>query len=239
MESAELKEGFEETCGVKGPQPVRGAAKALDVTARKGASSRSRSVAFVGLTIALIAASAIIAVPIGPVPITLQMFAITFAIVVLPPKAAAAAIVGYLLLGAVGVPVFSGMRGGIGVLAGPTGGFLWGYLLGVPLASLFLASARKAFGNGGGGARLSRAERAAQSVPQRVISFLRNFGLELVAGIIFTAVAYVCGWAQYMVVAQVGPEVAFLAACAPFIALDLAKIIAAVVCARAVKEVVG
>ncbi|MCI9261757.1 biotin transporter BioY [uncultured Adlercreutzia sp.] len=239
MESVELQEGFENELGAKTPQPVHGAARGVDGVARKGASSRSRSVAFVGLTIALIAASAIIAVPIGPVPITLQMFAITFAIVVLPPKAATAAIVGYLMLGAVGVPVFSGMRGGFGVLAGPTGGFLWGYLLGVPLASLFLAAARKAFGNGGGAARLSRAERAAQSVPQRAASFLRNFGLELVTGIIFTAVAYVCGWAQYMVVAQVGPEVAFLTACAPFIALDLAKIIAAVVCARAVKEVVG
>lgn len=239
MESVELQEGFEGELGAKNPQPVRGSAKGVGEVARKGASYRSRSVAFVGLTIALIAASALIAVPIGPVPVTLQMFAITFAIVVLPPKAATAAIVGYLVLGAVGVPVFSGMRGGIGVLAGPTGGFLWGYLLGVPLASLFLAGARKAFGNGGGGARLSRAERAAQSVPQRAISFLRNFGLELVAGVIFTAVAYVCGWAQYMVVAQVSPEVAFLTACAPFIALDLAKIIAAVVCARAVKEVVG
>ncbi|MDE8702332.1 biotin transporter BioY [Adlercreutzia equolifaciens] len=239
MESVDLSESFEGELGAKSPQPVRGAAKVLDGASRKGASSRSRSVAFVGLTIALIASSAIIAVPIGPVPITLQMFAITFAIVVLPPKAATAAIVGYLVLGAVGVPVFSGMRGGIGVLAGPTGGFLWGYLLGVPLASLFLAGARKAFGNARGEARLSRAERAAQSVLQRAASFLRNFGLELVAGIIFTAVAYVCGWAQYMVVAQVGPEVAFLTACAPFIALDLAKIIAAVVCARAVKEVVG
>lgn len=238
MESVDLKEDLGEARGAKGPTPVRGAVKGLESTARKGASSRSRSVAFVGLTIALIAASAMIAVPIGPVPITLQMFAITFAIVVLPPKAATAAIVGYLLLGAVGVPVFSGMRGGLGVLAGPTGGFLWGYLLGVPLASLFLAGARKALGQPGGKARLSRAERAAQSAPQRVASFLRNFGLELMAGIIFTAVAYVCGWAQYMVVAQVGPEVAFLTACAPFIALDLAKIAAAVVCARVVKEVV-
>ena len=82
-------------------------------------AQRTRSVAFVGLTIAIIAVSAWVVVPIGPIPFTLQMFAITFAIVVLSPKEAIAAITGYLLLGAVGVPVFSGMRGGIGVLAGP------------------------------------------------------------------------------------------------------------------------
>ncbi len=55
-------------------------------------------------------------------------------VLVLQPKEAVAAITAYLVLGAVGVPVFSGMRGGIGVLAGATGGFLWGYLLGVGLA---------------------------------------------------------------------------------------------------------
>lgn len=104
---------------------------------RSEATQRTRSVVFVGLTIAIMAVSAWVVVPLGPIPFTLQMFAITFAIVVLSPKEAIAAITGYLLLGAVGVPVFSGMRGGIGVLAGPTGGFLWGYLFGVAAAALF------------------------------------------------------------------------------------------------------
>lgn len=82
-------------------------------------AQRTRSVAFVGLTIAIIAVSAWVVVPIGPIPFTLQMFAITFAIVVLSPKEAIAAITGYLLLGAVGVPVFSGMRGGISTYDSP------------------------------------------------------------------------------------------------------------------------
>ena len=115
---------------------------------KTSASARTRSVAFVGLTIAIMAVSAWVTVPLGPVPFTLQMFAITFAIVVLRPKEAIAAIAGYLLLGAVGVPVFSGMRGGLGVLAGPTGGFLWGYLLGVSAAVLFLHLARPGRGSG-------------------------------------------------------------------------------------------
>ena len=132
---------------------------------RSEATQRTRSVVFVGLTIAIMAVSAWVVVPLGPIPFTLQMFAITFAIVVLSPKEAIAAITGYLLLGAVGVPVFSGMRGGIGVLAGPTGGFLWGYLFGVAAAALFLHAVRTRLGMAGGknAPRLTRAEKTAMT----------------------------------------------------------------------------
>ena len=170
--------------------------------------SRTRSIAFVALSIAIIAVSAWVTIPIGPVPFTLQMFAVTFAIIVLTPKQALAAIAGYLALGAIGVPGFSGMRGGIGVLLGFTGGFLWGYLVGVALAVAFLALMR------------SRG--------------IDNFGTCVVAGIIFTLVAYVCGWAQYMVVANVGPLASFAVTVAPFIVVDLIKIVAATAAARAV-----
>lgn len=89
-------------------------------------TSNARSVSFVGLTIAIMAVSAWVTVPLGPVPFTLQMFAIVFAVAVLKPREAIAAMAGYLILGAVGLPVFSGMRGGLGILAGPTGGFFVG-----------------------------------------------------------------------------------------------------------------
>lgn len=210
------------------------------VRTKTSASVRTRSVAFVGLAIAIIAVSAWVTVPLGPIPFTLQMFAVTFAIVVLPPKEAIAAIAGYLLLGAVGVPVFSGMRGGIGVLAGPTGGFLWGYLFGVAAAALFLYVVRTKLGvaGGKGAPKLTRAEVAALSPGRRAVLFVRNFGVDIVAGIIFTAIAYVCGCVQYMAVGQVDLATAFLTACAPFIVVDLCKIVAAVVCADAVRAVV-
>lgn len=198
--------------------------------------SRTRSIAFIGLTIAIMAVSAWVTVPLGPIPFTLQMFAVTFAIVVLKPQEAIAAIVGYLLLGAIGVPVFSGMRGGVGVLAGPTGGFLWGYLFGVAAAVLLLMVVRS-----------RSARREAQADPasataltgvQKALGFLRVAGVEIIAGILFTAISYLCGWAQYMAVAGVGPEAAFLACIAPFVVVDLIKIVAAVACARAVKAIV-
>ena len=210
------------------------------VRTKTSASARTRSVAFVGLTIAIIAVSAWVTVPLGPIPFTLQMFAVTFAIVVLSPKEAIAAIAGYLLLGAVGVPVFSGMRGGIGVLAGPTGGFLWGYLFGVAAATLFLYVVRTKLGvaGGKGAPKLTRTEVAALSPGRRAVLFMRNFGVDIVAGIIFTAIAYACGCIQYMAVGQVDLATAFLTACAPFIVVDLCKIVAAVVCADAVRAVV-
>lgn len=198
--------------------------------------SRTRSIAFVGLTIAIMAVSAWVTVPLGPIPFTLQMFAVTFAIVVLKPQEAIAAIVGYLLLGAIGVPVFSGMRGGVGVLAGPTGGFLWGYLFGVAAAVLLLMVVRSRSARRE--AQADPASAAALTGMQKVLGFLRVAGVEIVAGILFTAISYLCGWAQYMAVAGVGPEAAFLACIAPFVVVDLIKIVAAVACARAVKAIV-
>lgn len=62
-------------------------------------TSNARSVSFVGLTIAIMAVSAWVTVPLGPVPFTLQMFAIVFAVAVLKPREAIAAMAGYLILG--------------------------------------------------------------------------------------------------------------------------------------------
>ena len=94
-----------------------------------GMRGRTRSIAFVGLPIALMGVSAWVAIPFGPVLLTLQMFALMFALLALTPRECLAAIAGYLALGAVGLPMFSGMRGGIGMLLGPTGGYLWGLSL--------------------------------------------------------------------------------------------------------------
>ena len=181
---------------------------------RSEATQRTRSVVFVGLTIAIMAVSAWVVVPLGPIPFTLQMFAITFAIVVLSPKEAIAAITGYLLL--------------------------WGYLFGVAAAALFLHAVRTRLGMAGGknAPRLTRAEKTAMTPLQRAGAFLRSFGVEIIAGIIFTAIAYVCGCVQYMVVGHVDLATAFLTAVAPFMVVDLCKIVAAVICADAVRAAV-
>ena len=69
-----------------------------------------------------------IALPFSPVPISLTNFAIFLAIFVLGMKSGTISFIIYLLLGAIGVPVFSSFRGGLQVLAGPTGGYLIGFI---------------------------------------------------------------------------------------------------------------
>lgn len=78
---------------------------------------------------ALMALMAQIAVPIGAVPITLQTAGLIMATLLFGKRDALLAMLIYVLLGAVGLPVFSGGRGGLAMIAGPTGGFLLGFIL--------------------------------------------------------------------------------------------------------------
>lgn len=97
--------------------------------ATRAAFSRTRELVTAALLAALLAASAWIAVPLGGgVPLTLQTFIVVLAGLALTPRGAAWALTTYLLLGLSGIPVFAGARGGLGVLLGPTGGYLWGFL---------------------------------------------------------------------------------------------------------------
>lgn len=77
---------------------------------------------------ALMAVCAWIAIPLGDTVFTLQTLAVFLTLGLLGGKWGGASIVCYLLLGAVGAPVFSSFRGGAGALLGPTGGYLWGFL---------------------------------------------------------------------------------------------------------------
>lgn len=76
----------------------------------------------------LIAAFAHISVPMYPVPITGQTLALTVVGFALGRKAGTAAVLMYLFEGIMGLPVFAGGKAGLGVLFGPTGGYLLGYI---------------------------------------------------------------------------------------------------------------
>ena len=98
------------------------------------ASQRIRYVTFLAMFVAVIAVCAQITVPMpSGVSFTLQTFAVALCGYLLGAKYGAAALLVYLLLGAVGAPVFSAFQGGFHVLAGKTGGYLWGFL---PMAAL-------------------------------------------------------------------------------------------------------
>ena len=177
-------------------------------------TSRAQSIVRIALTIAIMAVSAWISIPIGPVPFTLQCFAVAFAICVLPAKECLSSVGGYLVLGAFGVPVFSSMRGGISILAGVTGGFLWGYFIGV-LAGLAILAAFKKMGKD------------------------RTFVACLCACVAYLLCTYFCGTVQFMGVAGASVQAALAACVIPFVAVDIAKLVAASLVARAVDHAVG
>ena len=89
---------------------------------------RTQELARAALFAALIAICSWISIPTA-VPFTLQTFAVFLALGVLGGELGALSVAGYLLLGAVGLPVFSGFQGGLGALLGATGGYLLGFLL--------------------------------------------------------------------------------------------------------------
>ncbi len=82
---------------------------------------------YIALFTVIIAICAWISIP-STVPFTLQTFGVLCAMGLLGGKRATLAVLTYLLLGVVGLPVFSSFRGGIGVLLGVTGGYLLGFL---------------------------------------------------------------------------------------------------------------
>lgn len=87
----------------------------------------TKSIAFIGICAALIAVCSWISVPFI-VPFTMQTFAVFFALAFLGGKMGLASIVLYMAIGAVGLPVFSEFRGGVGHLFGPTGGYIIGFI---------------------------------------------------------------------------------------------------------------
>ncbi len=92
---------------------------------------------------ALTAVLAQIAIPIGPVPISLATFSVFMTGALLGAKSGAVSQAVYVLLGAMGVPVFAGFKGGLGVLFGPTGGYIAGYIL----AAWLVGFVAEKFGN--------------------------------------------------------------------------------------------
>ena len=89
---------------------------------------RSQNMARCALFSALMCLCAWISLPFGETAITLQTFALFLTLELLGGKSGSLVCLLYLLLGGVGLPVFSGFRGGVGMLLGATGGYLWGFL---------------------------------------------------------------------------------------------------------------
>ena len=88
---------------------------------------KTRTLAMVAVMAAILAVLSPLSIPTAPVPFTLGVFAVYLTAAMLPPLSAMASLSVYILLGVIGLPVFSNHRGGPQVLVGPTGGYIVGY----------------------------------------------------------------------------------------------------------------
>lgn len=96
---------------------------------------------YIGIFTVLIAVCSWISIP-AAVPFTLQTFGVFMAVEVLGGKRGTMAVLVYILMGAVGIPVFAGFQGGIGVIFNTTGGYIVGFLC----SALIMWAAESLFG---------------------------------------------------------------------------------------------
>jgi len=140
-----------------------------------------------------------VSIPIGPVPISLSVLVILVTVVVLGTWRALVSYTVYLLLGAVGMPVFTGFQGGLAKMAGPTGGYLLGFWLMILIGGIIMERSK------------------------------RNLWLTMLGMAVGVAVDYVFGTAWFVLQTGSTLTHALEVCVYPFIPLDLLKIVAATV----------
>ena len=158
------------------------------------------------LMAALMCALGPLSVPIGPVPVTLTNLVIYLSVWLLGAKGATVSVLLYLLLGAVGLPVFSGFQGGLAKLVGPTGGYLVGFLFVAFLGGLTV-------------------EKTKANLPLTILG--------LIGG---TALLYLLGTIWFMVQTGSDLGRAMTLCVYPFIPFDLGKILLASVAGMLIRK---
>ena len=103
----------------------------------------TKKIALCGLFAAITAVVAQISIPIGPVPINFAAVSVFIEAGVLGGRYGSLSQMVYVLLGAVGLPVFAGFTGGVGHIAGPTGGYIVSYIIMALVAGLLIRSGKK------------------------------------------------------------------------------------------------
>ena len=107
--------------------------------------SKTYDITMTALMAAVTCILAPLSIPIGPVPISFTNLAIYLSLYLLGWKKGTISYLIYLLMGFVGLPVFSGFSGGFAKLAGPTGGYLIGFLFMIPLTGILFEKTGKSF----------------------------------------------------------------------------------------------
>lgn len=190
-------------------------------------ATRGRRLAIrVGLVvvgIGALTAAAWLSVPFYPVPLTMQTLAVLLIGGLLGPTLGVSTVAGYLALGVLGAPVFHNGLGGLTVLAGPTGGYLVGFLLAVFLMGLAVRKAQVASSQWGAHQRGAAACRSGVVRQTMVIA---------AAAVLAEAAIYIVGvpWLALFTGGSLSQAVA--AGFVPFLLGDLLKTAVAVAAVR-------
>lgn len=161
----------------------------------------TRSLVLCAMCTALTCVLAPVSIPVGQVPISLATFAVMLSAALLDPKWGVLSQVVYLLLGCIGLPVFAGFSSGVASVAGPTGGYLLGYL----------------------------ALAAVEGVLYRMLShsgqkLLKKSGALVLSMAVGTAVLYAFGTVWFCAVTHTPIGAALMVCVVPFLLGDVAKI---------------
>ena len=147
-----------------------------------------------------------IQIPISPVPITLCSMGIYFALYLLGMKFGTLSVLLYILLGAIGVPVFTNFSGGLGKLLGPTGGYIIGYLFLAVIFGFFLSK------------------------------FPEKLSMQVIGAVLGTLVLYLLGtlWLQHQL--NLSFPAALMAGVIPYIPGDIVKLCIAIAIGMPLKK---
>lgn len=176
-------------------------------TRERTSSDKIRQVAITGMFTALICVLAVLAIPIQPIPFTFALFAIFLTGALLKPTCAFLAAVCYLLIGAIGIPVYAGFKSGVGVLFGITGGYLFAY----PLMAWIISMSIKFFKK------------------KSVLSM----GVGMLVALL---ICYTIGTSWYVFISGNSFSYGFSVCVAPFIPFDGVKIVLAMIFAKIILQ---
>lgn len=172
--------------------------------------SKTKELTYIAIMAAILAVLSTISIQIGTIPLTLSVFGVLIIAIIAGAKKSTAAVFIYILLGAVGLPVFSGFKGGIQVLVGPTGGYIISYIFMTVIVGMVSDKLKGAN--------------------------LKNMSLLFLSCIAGIAVCYLFGTVQYVLISSSDWATALKYCVYPFIGFDLIKSIIAVFVGTKIKK---
>lgn len=171
----------------------------------------TRDIVLCAVFAAVLSVFSVITIPTGIIPVTLGLFGVWLTAIALGGKKGVVSVLVFILIGVVGMPVFSGMKGGAGVIIGPTGGYLTSYI--------FMALITGAVSSKIGGR-------------YDIVSFFVRFA----AGLVSLFVCYFFGTVQFVFISGQTIKESLAMCVYPFVIFDLVKCAAAVLIGEQVRK---